>query len=60
MKTNYQSLAEKIKASQSAEDCERIDKLMTQVYDAGQLTASELKRLDLKNVDRRIELHLWC
>lgn len=48
MKTNYQSLLEKVNAASTKEEFKRIEKLCTTIYNAGQLTPKELSRLDVK------------
>lgn len=55
--TCYQSLNAKIKAASSIADLEKLDRLTTRIYDAGQLTPSELKRLDLKIIDKKIKFN---
>lgn len=55
-KTNYKALSERIRAATTIADLDRLDRSMTRIYDAGQLTPAELKRLDIKIIDKEIKL----
>jgi hypothetical protein len=54
--TNYQYALGKIKATQTLEQLDKVEVLLTQLYDAGFLTVKEFGRLDGKLVDHSLKL----
>lgn len=53
---NYQYALGKIKATKTVEQLERVETLLTQLYNAEFLTGSEFRRLDCKLVDHSLKL----
>lgn len=47
MNPNYKILRGRARAIKNKEDAARVEKLATQIYDAGQITAIELKHVDV-------------
>jgi hypothetical protein len=54
--TNYQYALGKIKATQTLEQLDKVEVLLTQLYDAEFLTVKEFCRLDGKLVDHSLKL----
>ena len=53
--SNFKSFSAKIKKATNKSDLDKLEKSLTLLYDAGQLTVSEFQRLDIKIIDKSIE-----
>lgn len=54
--TNYQSAIKRIQKAETETQFRKLEKSFMNLYNAGQLTVSEYKRLDSKLFDKLIEL----
>ena len=57
-KTSYQTLSARIKATKTLEDLNALEKRIDKFYQAGCLTVSEYRRLDLMVFDRQTKFEL--
>ena len=54
--SNYLSMTKRIKAAKTISDLNKLRLSLVRVYDTGQFTVSEFKRLDIKIIDKIISI----
>lgn len=54
--SNYKAFTSRIRKAETLETLKNLDRSLDRLYNAGIFTTSQLKRLDLLIVDKKIEL----